>query len=73
MKLVTQRKFFSKKSVVIVGAKRTPVGTFMGGLSNFTAPHLGTIAASGALASCHVDPANVEELYMGNVLSAGAG
>jgi len=74
MKICTvAKREFSKRNVVIVGAKRTPIGTFMGQLSNFTAPHLGTIATSGALASCHVDPQDVEEVIFGNVISAGVG
>jgi acetyl-CoA C-acetyltransferase len=68
-----KRLFATGRNVVIVGAKRTPIGTFMGGLSNFTAPHLGTIAVRGALANCHVDPQDVEEVYMGNVIQAGEG
>ena len=62
------KRFYSAKSVVIVGAKRTPIGSFMGQLSNLTAPHLGMVAARGALASCHVDAQDIEEVYMGNVL-----
>lgn len=61
------------KNVVILGGKRTPIGSFMGGLSGFTAPHLGTVALKGAIASTHIDAADIEELYMGNVISAGAG
>ena len=61
------------QSVVIVGAKRTPVGSFMGSLSNLASPHLGTVAARGALASCNVEPTEVEEVYMGCVLQAGVG
>jgi acetyl-CoA C-acetyltransferase len=38
-----------------------------------TAPQLGSIATRGALASSHVDPKEIEELYFGNVISAGSG
>lgn len=65
------RKMFS--STVIVGAKRTPIGSFMGSLSGLSAPHLGTVAARAALASCNVEPSDVEEVYMGAVLQAGMG
>jgi len=58
---------------VIVGVKRTPIGSFMGSLSNIAAPHLGTISTRAALASCNVDPSEVEEVYMGAVLQAGMG
>ena len=61
------------RSVVIVGAKRTPIGSFMGGLSNLSAPHLGQISTRAALAACNVDPQEVEEVYMGAVLQAGMG
>lgn len=54
-----------RRSVVIVGAKRTPVGSIMGSLSNLTAPHLGMVAARGALASCHVEANDIDEVYMG--------
>ena len=63
----------TRRNVVIVGAKRTMIGQFMGGLSNYTAAHLGTIAASGALKSCNVDPHEVEEVIIGNVISSGMG
>jgi acetyl-CoA C-acetyltransferase len=58
----------NRTNVVIVGGKRTAIGTFMGGLSNLSAPHLGTIATTGALASCNVDPKEVEEVYFGSVI-----
>jgi acetyl-CoA C-acetyltransferase len=62
-----------RTNVVIVGAKRTPIGSFMGQLSNMSAPHLGSLAASGALASCGVDPKEVQEVYMGGVIQGGQG
>ena len=61
------------QKVVIVSAKRTPIGKFMGGLSTVPAPALGATAIKGALAAAGVDPALVEEVYMGNVLQAGVG
>lgn len=61
------------KNVVIVGCKRTPIGLFMGALSSFTAPHLGSIAIRGALATTRIDPSEVEEVFMGNVLQAAVG
>lgn len=59
--------------VVIVSAKRTPIGKFMGGLATVPAPALGATAIKGALAAAGVDPSTVDEVYMGNVLQAGVG
>lgn len=59
--------------VVIVSAKRTPIGKFMGGLATVSAPHLGAIAIKGALTAAGIKPEQVDEVYMGNVLQAGVG
>jgi len=61
------------KRVVIVSAARTPIGSFMGGLSNISAPKLGAIAIKGALDKIKLDPALVDEVLMGNVIQAGVG
>lgn len=61
------------KEVVIVSAVRTPIGSFMGALSTVPAPKLGAAAISGALAKIKLDPKLVEEVLMGNVVSAGTG
>ena len=61
------------RDVVIVGAARTPVGSFLGTLSPLTAPQLGAIAIKAALERAGVDPGKVEEVWMGNVLQAGQG
>lgn len=61
------------KRVVIVGGKRTPIGSFMGCLSNFTATKLGSTAISGALRSTGVEGKEIEEVIMGNVISSGLG
>jgi len=61
------------RDVVIVGAARTPVGSFLGTLSSLTAPQLGAIAIKAALERAGVDPGKVEEVWMGNVLQAGQG
>jgi acetyl-CoA C-acetyltransferase len=66
-------KFNPMQKVVIVSAKRTPIGKFMGGLSTVPAPTLGATAIKGALAAVGLDPYLVEEVYMGNVLQAGVG
>ena len=62
-----------KNKVVIVSAKRTPIGKFMGGLSTIPSPTLGALAIKGALASIHLSSDLVEEVFMGNVLQAGVG
>jgi acetyl-CoA C-acetyltransferase len=59
--------------VVIVGAARTPVGSFRGRLASVSAPSLGATAIKGALAQAGVSPSAVDEVLMGNVLSAGLG
>jgi len=61
------------KRVVIVSAVRTPIGSFMGGLSTITAPQLGATAIKGALDKIQLDPNLVDEVFMGNVIQAGVG
>ena len=61
------------KKVVIVSAVRTPIGSFMGGLSSLTASQLGSFAIKGALDRINLDPNQVDEVYMGNVVQAGVG
>ena len=61
------------KRVVIVSAVRTPIGSFMGGLSTVAAPRLGAVAIIGALDKVNLDPNLVDEVYMGNVVQAGIG
>lgn len=67
------RKSFKMKKVVIVSAVRTPIGSFMGALSSVPAPQLGAIAIKGALNKINLDPALVNEVFMGNVVQAGVG
>lgn len=59
--------------VVIVSAVRTPIGSFMGGLSTIPAPKLGAVAIKGALEKIDLNPDLVEEVLMGNVVQAGTG
>lgn len=73
MSTIVSKRMFAARNVVIVGAKRTPVGSFLGSLANFTGPQLGVIATKGALAASHLSPEDVEEVYLGNVNSAGSG
>ena len=57
--------------VYIVGAARTPVGSFQGALANQNAPQLGAHAIAAALGQASVDAAEIDEVIMGNVVSAG--
>lgn len=61
------------KEVYIVGAKRTPIGSFMGSLSTVSATKLGAAAIKGAIESAGVDAAQIQEVFMGNVMSANLG
>ncbi|MGV3459528.1 MAG: acetyl-CoA C-acyltransferase [Flavobacterium sp.] len=61
------------KKVVIVSAARTPIGSFMGGLSTVTASQLGAAAIKGALDKINLDGKHVDEVLMGNVVQAGVG
>lgn len=61
------------EDVVIVSAVRTPVGKFQGALSGFTATKLGAIAVREAVKRAGVEPAQIDECIMGNVLPAGLG
>ena len=61
------------KPVYIVSAVRTPMGSFGGALSSFSAVELGTIAIEGALKRAKVKKTAVNEVLMGNVVSAGLG
>ncbi|CAK7261901.1 MULTISPECIES: acetyl-CoA C-acetyltransferase [unclassified Shinella] len=61
------------KSVVIVGAARTPVGSFLGPLGTVPAHELGAVAIAAALERAGIDPGSVNEVILGQVLTAGAG
>lgn len=61
------------KDVYIISAVRTPIGSFGGALSGLTATQLGALAIKGALQKAGVAPAEVQEVIMGNVLSANLG
>ena len=61
------------KEVYIVGAARTPMGSFMGSLSSVPAPQLGAVAIKGAIEKAGVSADQIEEVFMGNVLQAGLG
>jgi len=58
---------------VILGAARTPVGAYLGALASLSAPELGAIAIRCALERAGVRAADVDEVFMGNVVQAGVG
>ncbi len=61
------------RTSVIVSAVRTPTGKFMGGLKSFTAPQLGAMVVKEAVRRAGIDPGDVDEVIMGNVVGAGLG
>jgi len=63
----------SSDTVVIVAAKRTPIGAFLGALSGATSPQLGAAAIKGAVAASGIDGGDVDRVIMGCVLPAGLG
>ncbi|NOT58597.1 MAG: acetyl-CoA C-acetyltransferase [Acidobacteria bacterium] len=58
---------------VIISATRTAIGKFQGALKPFTAPQLGSVAVRAAIERAGIDPAQVDEVILGNVLQAGLG
>ncbi|KAF2947985.1 hypothetical protein DAI22_01g114500 [Oryza sativa Japonica Group] len=61
------------RDVCIVGVARTPIGALLGSLSSLPATKLGSVAIQAALRRANVEPALVQEVFMGNVLSANLG
>lgn len=61
------------REVFIVAATRTPLGSFGGSLASVSAVELGRTAIRGALGQCRLDPAEVDEVYFGNVVSSNLG
>ena len=59
--------------IYVVSAARTPIGAFLGSLSSLRAPELGATAIKGALTRAKLAPDAIQEVFMGNVLSAGIG
>ena len=62
-----------QRQSVIVAAKRTPIGAFQGNLSSVLAPKLGAIAIKAVVEETGIDKTQINEVIMGNVLSAGIG
>lgn len=61
------------ENILIISAYRSPAGRFLGNLSTLTAPELAAIVIKEALRRSHIKPAHVDEVIMGNVVSAGIG
>jgi acetyl-CoA C-acetyltransferase len=59
--------------VILRGGARTPIGRFLGGLSSLSAPDLGAVAIRATVERSGIDPAEVDEVIMGHVVTAGAG
>lgn len=70
---IKQTKKMSSNNVVIVSAARTPVGNFNGSLAQLSALELGVIAAREAISRAGIEPVNINESIVGNILSAGLG
>lgn len=62
-----------QEHVVIVAAKRTPIGSFLGSLAPLTAPELAAVAHRAALEQAGISPADLDEIITGCVLQAGIG
>jgi len=60
-------------NIYVVAATRTPMGSYLGSLKTIPAPVLGANSIRAALTQAKLDPAHVDEVFMGNVLSAGVG
>lgn len=71
------RRFYASSSrlndVVIIGAARTPMGSFRGSLKSLSAPRLGAIAIQAAVERAGIGKEEIDEVYMGNVIQAGEG
>jgi acetyl-CoA C-acetyltransferase len=63
----------AEHTAVIVSAARTPIGKFLGALASFTAPDLGAIAIREAVRRAGIDVSQIDEVIMGNVVTAGVG
>src|SRR5260221_9349078 len=61
------------ESIVIVGAKRTPIGSMQGKFNAVSASQLGSVAIKAAIEQAGVKPTEVDDLIFGNVLQAGQG
>src|ERR1700738_711418 len=63
----------NSQEVVILSAARTPVGKFQGALASVSAPQLGVTAATAGISRSGLKPSDIEEVFMGQVISGGVG
>ncbi len=63
----------NETEAVILAAVRTPIGKFQGALSGLAATKLGAVAVKAAVEHARIDPKDIEEVLMGNVVQAGVG
>ena len=56
---------------MILSAARTPIGAFQGALSALPVPRLGAAALAGAIQRAGIEPGQLDQVYLGNVLTAG--
>src|SRR5690606_34245979 len=70
-RLLTHGTSSMSSHVYVLGAARTPIGSFLGSLSALTAPELGAHAVKAAVSASGVAPEAVDEVILGNVISAG--
>ena len=66
-------KIMEKNNTVIIDYARTPFGSFLGGLANFSASELGAFSIKGLIEKTEIETSKIDEVIMGNVLSAGVG
>src|ERR1700750_2087040 len=71
--LLHNKESMTNRTVYIVSAVRTPIGSFGGSLKDISAPQLGAIAIKGAVAKAGIKPEQVQEVLMGCVLQANMG
>jgi acetyl-CoA C-acetyltransferase len=67
------KEIFTMKEVYIVSATRTPIGSFGGSLAPLSATQLGAVVIKSAIEKAGLQPSDIQEIYMGNVLSANLG
>lgn len=71
--MITKGATPTERDIVILGGARTPQGKFLGGLSSLSAAELGQVAVKAAVERSSIEPVDVDEIILGNVVSAGVG
>src|SRR5438067_976813 len=70
---LAMRKEAAMSEVLLLSAARTPIGKYLGGLADLTAPQLGAVAVAEALRRARVAAERIDEVILGNVIQAGVG